>query len=143
MTIAKETLSRKTTPDLLSLKENLVDVIPVNELKQVSDLIDEIIAERKAAAVMKPFTRSDWCGLAGAEKFPDGSEPWVGYYGLLTVVVDRHGLQAWLEDMENHVFHIDAAPEFKDITIGTANLLLERAAAMTEQELISCFSKLG
>lgn len=60
MTITKESLSRKTTPELLSLQENLVDVIPVNELKQVSDLIDEIIAERKAAAVMKPFTRSDW-----------------------------------------------------------------------------------
>lgn len=142
MTINKESLSRKTTPELLSLKENLVDLIPVNELKQVSDLIDEIIAERKAAAVMKPFTRSDWCGLAGAEKFPDGSEPWVGYYGLLTVVVDRNGLQAWLEDMENHVFHIDAAPEFKDITIGTGNLLLDQAKQKTDDELIDIFKKL-
>lgn len=142
MTINKESLSRKTTPELLSLKENLVDVIPVNELKQVSDLIDEIIAERKAAAVMKPFTRSDWCGLAGAEKFPDGSEPWVGYYGLLTVVVDRNGLQAWLEDMEDNVFRIDAAPEFKDITIGTGNLLLEQAKQKTDAELIEIFKKL-
>ena len=142
MTITKESLSRKTTPELLSLKENLVDVIPVNELKQVSDLIDEIIAERKAAAVMKPFTRSDWCGLAGAEKFPDGSEPWVGYYGLLTVVVDCNGLQAWLEDMENHVFHIDAAPEFKGITIGTGNLLLDQAKQKTDDELIDIFKKL-
>lgn len=142
MNTNKEALSRKTTPDLLSLKENLVDVIPVNELKQVSDLIDEIIAERKAAAVMKPFTRSDWCGLAGAEKFPDGSEPWVGYYGLLTVVVDCNGLQAWLEDMENHVFHIDAAPEFKDITIGTGNLLLDQAKQKTDDELIDIFKKL-
>lgn len=142
MTIAKESLSHKTTPELLSLKETLVDLIPVNELKQVSDLIDEIIAERKAAAVMKPFTRSDWCGLAGAEKFPDGSEPWVGYYGLLTVVVDRNGLQAWLEDIENHVFHIDAAPEFKDITIGTGNLLLDQAKQKTDDELIDIFKKL-
>lgn len=142
MTITKESLSRKTTPELISLKENLVDVIPVNELKQVSDLIDEVIAERKAEAVMKPFTRGDWCALAGAEKFPDGSEPWVGYYGLLTVVVDRNGLQAWLEDMENHVFHIDAAPEFKDITIGTGNLLLDQAKQKTDDELIDIFKKL-
>lgn len=142
MTITKESLSRKTTPELLSLKENLVDVIPVNELKQVSDLIREIIKERKAAAVMKPFTQGDWYGLCGAERFPDGSDPWAGYYGLLTVAVDRNGLQAWLEDMEEHVFRIDATPEFKEITIGTGNLLLEQAKQKTTAELIEIFKKL-
>ena len=92
---------------------------------------------------MRPFTKCDWYELAGAERFPDGSEPLVGRYGKLTVCVDRNGLQAWLEEMENNVLRIDAHPGFKAITIGTANLLLERAEAMTEQELISCFSKLG
>lgn len=41
------------------------------------------------------------------------------------------------------MLRIDADPCFKDITIGTANLLLDRAEAMTEQELIACFSRLG
>ena len=92
---------------------------------------------------MRPFTKYDWYELAGAERFPDGSEPLVGRYGKLTVCVDRNGLQAWLEEMENSVLRIDADPCFKDITLGTAHLLLERAEAMTEQELIVCFSKLG
>lgn len=58
------------------------------------------------------------------------------------MVVDRNGLQAWLEDMENHVFYIDAAPEFKDITIGTGNLLLDKAKQKTDDELIDIFKKL-
>ena len=43
---------------------------------------------------MKPFTQSDWWELAGAERFPDGSEPLIGRHGLLIVVVDRNGMQA-------------------------------------------------
>ena len=92
---------------------------------------------------MRPFTQNDWYELAGAERFPDGSEPLVGRYGKMTVCVDRNGLQAWLEEMENNVLRIDAHPGFKEITVGTANLLLERAEAMTEKELVACFSRLG
>lgn len=92
---------------------------------------------------MKPFTKYDWYELAGAERFPDGSEPLVGRYGKMIVVVDRNGLQAWLEEMENNVLCIEANPCFRDITLGTANLLLERAEVMSEQELTECFKKLG
>ena len=92
---------------------------------------------------MKPFTQSDWWELAGSERFPDGSEPLVGRHGPLIVVVDRNGLQAWLEEMENNVLRIDAHPGFKDITLGTANLLLDLAESMTEQELIERFEKIG
>lgn len=91
---------------------------------------------------MRPFTKYDWYELAGAERFPDGSEPLVGRHGKLVVCVDHNGLQAWLEEMENNVLRIDAHPDFKVITIGTANLLLERAAAMTEQELIALFARI-
>lgn len=91
---------------------------------------------------MRQFTKCDWYELAGAERFPDGSEPWVGRYGLLTVAVDRNGLQAWLEDMENHAYHSTAPIEFKDILIATGNLILERAKQLTTDELIEIFKKL-
>lgn len=45
--------------------------------------------------------------------------------------------------MENNLFHIEADPCFKDITLGTANLLLDLAESMTEQELIERFEKIG
>ena len=91
---------------------------------------------------MRPFTKYDWYELAGAERFPDGSEPLVGRYGKLTVCVDRNGLQAWLEEMENNVFVIEASEAFRDITVGTGNLILERAAQMTEAELIALFARI-
>jgi hypothetical protein len=28
----------------------------------------------------QPFSKTDWYGLAGAERFEDGSEPWIGYF---------------------------------------------------------------
>lgn len=91
---------------------------------------------------MRRFNQNDWYELAGAERFPDGSEPWVGRYDILTVVVDRNGLQAWLEEMENNVLRIEADPCFEWITLGTAKLLLQRAEEMTREDLINCFKKL-
>ena len=91
---------------------------------------------------MRPFTKYDWYELAGAERFLDGHEPYVGRYGILTVTVDRNGLQAWLEEMENNVFVIEASEAFRDITVGTGNLILERAAQMTEAELIALFTRI-
>lgn len=91
---------------------------------------------------MKPFTKYDWYDLAGAERFSDGSEPLVGRYDSLTVCVDRNGLQAWLEEIENNVFTIQTDEAFKDITIHLANLLLQRAEQMTKEQLVAVFSKL-
>lgn len=152
MEVTKENLSQLTTDELEAIQDNMRGCIesckslgvtsPIAEMEQAIAWCDEIIQERKDAAVMKPFTRGDWCEFSGAEKFPDGSDPWFGCYRTLTVVVDRNGLQAWLEDMEDHVFRIDAAPEFKDITISTGNLLLDQAKQKTPAELVEIFQKL-
>lgn len=44
----------------------------------------------------KPFTSSDWMGLAGAENFPDGSEPLIAWFKMdgfdASAVIDAHGL---------------------------------------------------
>lgn len=54
--------------------------------------------------MMREFTKYDWYGFGGAEAFPNGSQPLIGTYGPLIVVIDANGLQAWLEDDEEHAF---------------------------------------
>ena len=50
---------------------------------------DEAISFAKAMTpVLKEFTDREWMSYAGATKMPDGSEPWVGELGRLTVIVD-------------------------------------------------------
>lgn len=142
MTINRKALETKSNEELLALENSLVDLIPLNELKEVSVMIREVLEERKAKADMQPFDKWDWYDFHGAERFQDGTEPYVGRYDILTVVVDRNGLQAWLENMEDHIFTINANEAFRDITIGTGNLILQRAKEMTTAELITIFEKL-
>jgi hypothetical protein len=52
-----------------------------------------------------PFTKNDWMGLGGAEAFPDGSVPLIGYFVLSTedydldamAVIDANGLTIQVE----------------------------------------------
>ena len=142
MTINHKALEAKSNEELLRLEQDMVDLFPVNELKELSQMIKEILEERKNNAIMRPFTKCDWYDFAGAERFLDGNEPYVGRYDILTVVVDRNGLQAWLEDMENNVFIIEAKEAFREITIGTGNLILQIAKEKTPAELIAIFSNI-
>lgn len=142
MTINRKALEAKSNDELLALEKSLVDLFPVNELKEVSQAIKEILEERKAKAVMSPFSKCDWYEFAGAERFSDGTEPYVGRYGILTVVVDRNSLQAWLEEMEDKAYIIETKEAFRDITVGTGNLILQRAKEMTTEELINLFSSI-
>lgn len=142
MTINRKKLEAKSNEELLRLEQDMVDLFPVNELKELSQAIKEILEERKNDAIMKPFTKFDWYDFAGATKFPDGSEPFVGRYDILTVTVDCHGLQAWLEDMEDHIYHSTAPIEFKDVLVATGNLILDIAKQKTADELRAIFRKI-
>ena len=142
MTINRKKLEAKSNEELLRLEQDMVDLFPVNELKELSQAIKEILEKRKNDATMKPFTKYDWYDFAGATKFPDGSEPYVGRYDILTVTVDCHGLQAWLEDMEDHIYHSTAPIEFKDVLVATGNLILDTAKQKTADELRAIFRKI-
>lgn len=49
---------------------------------------------------LKEFTRGDWFGLAGAEKFADGSEPQIARWNdgnvEIEVIADKNGISAIL-----------------------------------------------
>jgi hypothetical protein len=40
---------------------------------------------------VKPFTKNDWYGFAGAEPFADGSEPMIGYDNEQNIMVIADG----------------------------------------------------
>lgn len=50
----------------------------------------KVCEEKVTEGKLRPFTKSDWYGYAGAEKFPDGSEPLIyedpGPYGGAVIV---------------------------------------------------------
>lgn len=57
------------------------------------------------AVKFNPLTKNDWMGVAGAEPFPDGSEPLVGYFAFTTefgdcdamAIIDATGLTIQIE----------------------------------------------
>lgn len=48
--------------------------------------------------IFRPFTKTDWYGLAGAERGPQGELPLVAYNDENTVVVDAAGVFVMLLD---------------------------------------------
>lgn len=57
---------------------------------------------------MRPFKPSDWMSYCGAERLRDGSEPLIGQYGPLVVIIDRNGLQAFVEEYEDEAVFLEA-----------------------------------
>lgn len=52
---------------------------------------------------LKKFDKFDWYAMAGAERFDDGSEPFIGHGTndsgqSFTVVIDNHGVQVIFDD---------------------------------------------
>lgn len=47
---------------------------------------------------LREFTKTDWYGLAGAERGPNGELPLVAYNEGNCVVVDRNGIYVQLHD---------------------------------------------
>lgn len=79
----------------------------------------------------------------GATKFEDGSNPFVGRYQDLIVVVDNNGLQAWLEDEEGcpigKPIHLFLPVSLKEVALAAGNKLLAVASEMTESQLQKSF----
>jgi hypothetical protein len=74
---------------------------------------------------LRPFTREDWFGLAGAECFADGSEPQIGELlvdgDACTVVLDATGLVVLVEDPEGRT--AEFAFRFGEKPLGVARAL--------------------
>lgn len=83
--------------------------------------------------MMKEFTSIDWYSCAGAEKFEDGSQPLIGVYGALTVVVDRNGLQAWIEEREDEAFILMSSD--KQYCLDVAENLLSEVKGLTPNRM--------
>jgi hypothetical protein len=47
---------------------------------------------------LREFTKNDWYGYAGAERFSDGSQPLIGRYGIVEIVVDANGIGVLVDD---------------------------------------------
>lgn len=55
---------------------------------------------------MRTFTNEDWMAYQGAQRFADGKAPLIGEYGPLTIIIDRSGLQAWVDESEDESFEV-------------------------------------
>lgn len=79
---------------------------------------------------LKSFTKYDWYGLAGAERFSNGDEPEVAYFDIPSAIVthDERGIQVILFDSEGGYDNIYDLP----CTRRLGNTLL---AGMTEADL--------
>jgi hypothetical protein len=68
--------------------------------------VDADVSAEAPQGKLKPFTKEDWYGLAGAERFDDGSEPLIATFkvtnwpnldpaagGEVTMTVDKEGIQ--------------------------------------------------
>lgn len=79
---------------------------------------------------LKPFTKTDWYGLAGAERFENGDEPLVAYFDAPSAVVihDMRGIQVILYNLEG---------EYDDIydLRGRRRACAAILASMTEADL--------
>ena len=57
---------------------------------------------------MRIFTNEDWMAYQGAQRFADGKAPLIGEYGPLTIIIDRSGLQAWVDGAEEEGFEVSS-----------------------------------
>lgn len=57
---------------------------------------------------MRIFTNEDWMAYQGAQRFADGKAPLIGEYGPLTIIIDRSGLQAWIDGAEDEGFEVSS-----------------------------------
>jgi len=62
----------------------------------------------KAKVELKPFEERDWDGWAGAEKFPDGNDPLIGYIPETdqAAIVDANGIGLYDPDMNGYMLSL-------------------------------------
>lgn len=57
---------------------------------------------------MRMFTSEDWAAFQGAQRFADGGNPLIEVYGPLVVIIDRSGLQAWVDGFEDQGLEVSS-----------------------------------
>lgn len=85
----------------LSIQNESIEYDDPTDYDEEYDEYDEVNIEE--AVSLKPFTKTDYYGYAGAEKFSDGSDPFIATEKLtskleVTVLVDATGLSADIYD---------------------------------------------
>ncbi len=89
---------------------------------------------------LTPFTRIDWYGWAGAERFPNGDEPLIAASDLGVLILDAEGIGMYvgdgsLEDDSYHLEHKFANSEQARVLAG--GVFARFADAKTVEELVA------
>lgn len=92
--------------------------------------------------MMRDFTKEDWMAYSGAEKFSDGSEPMVGEYGPIIIVVDRYEVSIEALD-ENTMFVLDGIEDNKEYKQDIAERVLSEVKGKTPIEVRKLLIGLG
>ena len=100
-----------------------------------------------ATTRIRKFNKQDWALLGGAEKFSDGSEPFIVdefEYADTMAIADRDGLQLITPDNEYHmnITTTEGAWNSK-LAEGFFKNLINDIQSMTEEEMVSYCSCLG
>lgn len=92
--------------------------------------------------MMRDFTKSDWMTYSGAENFSDGSEPMLGEYGPISVVIDRYEIQVDILN-ENEMFILDGVEDNKEYKQDIAERVLSEVKGKTPREVVRFLAGLG
>ena len=71
---------------------------------------------------------------SGAEKFSDGSEPMIGEYGPISVVIDKYEISVEALD-ENTIFVLDGIEDNKEYKQDIAERVLSEVKGKTQERL--------
>ena len=91
---------------------------------------------------MRDFTKADWMTYSGAENFSDGSEPMLGEYGPISVVIDRYEVQVDILN-ENEMFILDGIEDNKEYKQDIAERVLSEVKGKTPREIERFLADLG
>lgn len=92
--------------------------------------------------MMRDFTKADWMTYSGAEKFSDGSEPMIGEYGPISVVIDKYEISVEALD-ENTIFVLDGIEDNKEYKQDIAERVLSEVKGKTPREIERFLADLG
>ncbi len=91
---------------------------------------------------MRDFTKADWMTYSGAENFLDGSEPMIGEYGPITLIMDR--LEISIESLnESKMFVLDGIEDNKEYKRDIAERVLSEVKGKTPREIERLLAGLG
>ena len=96
--------------------------------------------------MMRDFTKADWMTYSGAENFSDGSEPMLGEYGSIFVIIDGYGISVGSLDEEfvlEEEFVLDGVRDNKEYKLDIAERILKEIKGKTKREIERFLAGLG